>query len=58
MYLVNKLLHSRLSSMRDEFDLSASAILTAPLSPISLPVLSENETKQQGLTPEREGSER
>jgi hypothetical protein len=31
--------------MSDEFDLSASAILLAPLLPMLLTVLSENETK-------------
>jgi hypothetical protein len=33
--------------VRDEFDLSASEIFIAPSLPISLPVLSENEMKQQ-----------
>jgi hypothetical protein len=39
--------------VRDVFDLSASDNLIAPSSPILLPVLSENEMKQQVLLPLR-----
>jgi hypothetical protein len=39
----------RSSEVRVEFDLSASDNLAAPAVPISLPVLSENEMKQQVL---------
>jgi hypothetical protein len=38
--------------VRDEFDLSASDNLTAPSGPIPLPVLSENQMKQQFVTEE------
>jgi hypothetical protein len=41
------LLHLRLSTVRDEFAWSASANLIAPLAPMELSVLSENEMKQQ-----------
>jgi hypothetical protein len=41
------LLQVRKSEARDVFDLSASANWIAPSLPILLPVLSENETKQQ-----------
>jgi hypothetical protein len=37
----------RLSKVRDVFDLSASDNLIPPSLPISLPVLCENEMKQQ-----------
>jgi hypothetical protein len=40
-----------------EFDLSASASLTAPTVSILLPVLSENEMKQRIITAEIERNE-
>jgi hypothetical protein len=45
----NNLLQLRSSAVRDEFDLSTSDNLIAPSTPTLLPVLSQNETKQQML---------
>jgi hypothetical protein len=43
------MLQLRQREVRDEFDLSASANLMAPSLPILLPVLSENQMKQQAV---------
>jgi hypothetical protein len=52
------LLLKRLSEVRDVFSLSASDNLIAPSSPILLPVLNENEMKQQVVTAKNEHCER